>query len=145
MNEFLKALKLNVVNPLEVQMMNPLKLAYVGDAVYEMYIRTYIITRYNGTPNEMSKRAVKYVRASSQANVAIKLQDVLSENEWTIIKRGRNQKTTTTAKNATVSDYRYATGFETLIGYLYLCEQNERLNEVIRKAIEIIEDSLETK
>ncbi len=139
MNEFLETLELKELKQMDVQMLNPLKLAYLGDAVYEAYIRTYIISKFVMTPNEMSKMAVKYVKASAQAKIALKLQPELTEEEWTIIKRGRNQKSGSVPKNAVLSDYKYATGFEALIGYLYLVGEKERIYEIISKAISIIE------
>jgi len=139
MNEFLEALALKELKQMEVQMLNPLKLAYLGDAVYEAYIRTYIISKFTMTPNEMSKLAVKYVKASAQAKIALTLQSELTEEEWTIIKRGRNQKSGSVPKNAVLSDYKYATGFEALIGYLYLVGNKERIYELISRAISIIE------
>ncbi len=140
MNEFLRELTIEELKPMEVQMMNPLKLAYLGDAVYEAYIRTYIITKHTTTPNAMSKLAVKYVKASAQAQIAKVLQPELSEAEWTIIKRGRNQKSGSVPKNALLSDYKYATGFEALMGYLYLVGEKERIFKLIKRGIEIIEN-----
>ncbi len=145
MNEFLETLKLEALKQMDVQMLNPLKLAYLGDAVYEAYIRTYIISKYTMTPNEMSKLAVKYVKASAQAKIAMTLQNELSDSEWTIIKRGRNQKSGSVPKNAILSDYKYATGFEALIGYLYLVGEKARVYEIIGRAIEIIEMPEATK
>ncbi|MBF4695868.1 Mini-ribonuclease 3 [Fusibacter ferrireducens] len=139
MNEFLETLKIDMLKQMDVQMLNPLKLAYLGDAVYEAYIRTYIISKYTMTPNEMSKLAVKYVKASAQAKIVLFLQDELSEAEWTIVKRGRNQKSGSVPKNAILSDYKYATGFEALIGYLYLTGEKTRIYQIIGRAIEIIE------
>lgn len=145
MNEFLETLKLDALKQMDVQMLNPLKLAYLGDAVYEAYIRTYLISKYTMTPNEMSKLAVKYVKASAQAKIAMHLQCELSEPEWTLIKRGRNQKSGSVPKNAVLSDYKYATGFEALIGYLYLVGEKKRIYEIIGRAIEIIETPEETQ
>lgn len=145
MNEFLETLKLDGLKQMDVQMLNPLKLAYLGDAVYEAYIRTYIISKYVMTPNEMSKLAVKYVKASAQAKIALTLQSELTEAEWTIIKRGRNQKSGSVPKNAILSDYKYATGFEALVGYLYLIGEKNRIYQIVGRAIEIIEMPEEIK
>lgn len=123
----------------DIRMMNPLKLAYLGDAVYEAYIRTYIISKHVMTPNEMSKLAVKYVKAGAQASIVNALKDDLTEEEWTLIKRGRNQKSASVPKNASISDYRYATGFEALIGYLYLMDEKDRIYEIVGLAIDAIE------
>jgi len=142
MNEFLNHLEIKPLDETSVRMMNPLKLAYIGDAVYELYIRTFMISRANKTPHEMNKLALKYVKASSQAQIVRSLQDYLTEEEWDLIKRGRNQKTPTVPKNASLSDYRYATGFETLLGYLHLIGNHVRLSQIISRAIINIENEV---
>ena len=143
--QFIDHMNLKQLDEATVRMMNPLKLAYIGDAVFELYIRTYLVNKVVLTPHEMSKLAIKYVKASSQATMVNGLKEALTEEEWTMVKRGRNQKTPTVPKNALMSDYRYATGFETLIGYLYLMRKEERLIDIISmgiKYVEAIEESL---
>ncbi|HAS74577.1 MAG TPA: Mini-ribonuclease 3 [Clostridiales bacterium UBA8960] len=122
-----------------VKMLNPLKLAFLGDAIYEAYIRTYLVNEVVLTPHEMSKRAVKYVKASAQASLVNGIRALLTEEEWIIVKRGRNQKSSTVPKNALLIDYKYATGFEALIGYLHLTQNESRIIEIIKAGIRYLE------
>lgn len=135
MNRFIIEMGLKPLNEQEVRMLNPLKLAFLGDAIYESYIRTYLVNEAVLTPHEMSKRAVKYVKASAQANLVIGIKEMLTEEEWTVVKRGRNQKSSTIPKNALLSDYKYATGFEALIGYLHLTQNENRIIEILKAGI----------
>lgn len=139
MSDFFETANVDKLSPLDVRMMNPLKLAYLGDAIYEAYVRIYLISKYVSTPHEMSRMAVSYVKAKAQATIVNALKEELTEEEWTMVKRGRNQKTASVPKHAKVSDYRYATGFEALIGYLYLTEQKSRIYEIVSKGIEIMD------
>jgi len=145
MSEFLN--KLNCVNlsDEEINMMNPLKLAFLGDSIYESYIRYYIISQHVLKTSEMSKMSVKYVNAEAQAYIVNLLKAFLTESEWRMVKRGRNQKTGSKPKNASVTDYRYATGFETLLGYLYITDQKERIYEIVGMAIDIVDQKEEGK
>lgn len=120
----------------DVRAYSPLTLAYVGDAVYEVIIRTVIAERANRAANELHKRAVKYVQAGTQAAMIMALQDILTEDELAVFKRGRNAKSNTSAKNASITDYRKATGFEALIGFLYLTDQMDRLLYLVKEGIE---------
>ncbi len=138
MKTFLETLNIEPKSENDVMMMNPLKLAFLGDSVYETYVRTYIISKFVMTPHEMTRLCVTYVRAEAQAQIAHDIKPFLSEKEWGLIKRGRNQKTGSVPKNAQLSDYKYATGFEVLIGYLYLTHQHDRLYDVIEMAIRVI-------
>lgn len=142
MNNFYTRMNLTPLDEQTVRMMNPLKLAYLGDAVFETYIRMYLINHVVMTPNEMSKKAVQYVKAASQARLINGIKSYLTEDEWTLVKRGRNQKSSSVPKNALLSDYRYATGFETLIGYLHLLNQEARIIEIIGLGIELLENRL---
>lgn len=139
MEKFLKLLDIETMSEEQVKLISPLKLAYIGDAVYEVYIRSYVVNKIKTNVNSMNKMAVKYVKAEAQAKVARGLKDLVSEKEWTILKRGRNQKSATVAKNASIGDYRYATGFEALIGYLYLSGNNDRIREIIKYSIDVLE------
>lgn len=139
MNDFLVHGQMQTLSDSEVRMMNPLKLAYLGDAIYEAYIRLYIVSMFTLSPNEMAKKAITYVKASAQSTLIKGIKPLLSEDEWTIVKRGRNQKSATVPKNALLSDYKYATGFEALIGYLYLIGDKERVYEIIHKGIAFID------
>ena len=120
--------------------MSPLVLAYLGDTVYESYIREHLIRQnINRKVNNLHKLAIQYSKAKAQATIIHELEDELTEEEMKIFKRGRNQKSHTAPKNADIIDYKYATGFEALIGYLYLSEDKDRLEYIVKKGIEIIE------
>lgn len=121
-------------------MYSPAQLAYAGDAVYEMLVRSHIIKKNDINVNRMHRQAVKFVKAKAQAYIVSQLDDELSDEEKTIVKRGRNAKVTSSPKNAELMDYRYATGFEALFGYLYLSGQLDRLMELFEKIIDIIEE-----
>ena len=123
------------INPREV---SPLSLAYIGDAVYEVYIRTYIMKDTNMPVNKLHKAATSYVKAKAQSDIVMALADKLTEEETAVYKRGRNAHSYTSAKNADIVDYRRATGFEALIGYLYLSGEKERLEEIVKMGIEYI-------
>ena len=120
----------------EVRQMSPLTWAYVGDSVYEQYIRTHLVNTTKLKPHELHMKAIKYVKAQAQADILQKLEEILTEEEKDIVRRGRNTKNNHIAKNASVQDYMYSTAFEALIGYLYLTKQDERLSEVFHKIIE---------
>ena len=120
----------------DVRAYSPLTLAYIGDAVYEMVIRTVIVERANRAANELHKKAVKYVQAGTQAAMINALQDILTEDELAVFKRGRNAKSNTSAKNASITDYRKATGFEALIGFLYLMDDMDRVLFLVKEGIE---------
>lgn len=120
----------------DIKMLSPLQFAYIGDAVYELFIRTYLIGMKNISVNELHKEAIEYVKAKAQADITHYLEDKLTEEEWQMIKRGRNAKSGSTPKNANLLDYRYATGFETLIGYLYLLGRYERILEIFGMIID---------
>ena len=125
----------------ELARISPLTLAYLGDTVYESYIREYLIRRNIFLKiNDLHKQAIKYVNASAQSKAIKGIEDILTEEEVNVFKRGRNHKKNTSAKNASVVDYRHSTGFEAVIGYLYLNDEDERLEYLIEKSIEIIED-----
>lgn len=111
---------------------SPLILAYIGDAVYEIIIRTIVVSEGNTQVNKMHKKSSNLVKAETQANIIKAIMDDLSEEELATYKRGRNAKSYTSAKNASISDYRMATGFEALIGYLYLSGQTERMTEIVK-------------
>lgn len=115
---------------------SPLVLAYIGDAVYELIIRSILVSKGNRSVNKLNKDAISLVKASAQAHI-IKLIDAkLSEEELIIFKRGRNSSPHTMAKNASMSDYKYATGFESLIGFLYLDRQFDRALELVKLGID---------
>lgn len=116
---------------------SPLALAYIGDGVYELYVRSRVIEENPNMPaHKLHKESVKFVKAHSQSNSIHAIIDMLLEDEVAVFKRGRNAKSPTVPKNADLTDYRHATGFEALIGYLYLSEKTERLNELMEIAYE---------
>ncbi|CCL67426.1 TPA: Mini-ribonuclease 3 [Clostridioides difficile] len=124
----------------ELVTMSPLVLAYLGDTVYETYIREYLIRQNTQRKvNDLHKLAIKYVKAKAQATIIHEVEIELTEEESKIYKRGRNQKSNTSPKNADIIDYKHATGFEALVGYLYLNNEIERLQYIINKGIKIIE------
>ena len=111
----------------------------MGDAVLEIKIRQHLIAQGEVKPHVLQKRAIEYVSAKAQACIVRSLWEDLAEGEQGLIKRGRNTRSHTMPKNATVADYRLSTGFEALLGFLYLSEQNDRLNEILDLAIRSIE------
>lgn len=115
---------------------SPLTLAYLGDAVYEIIIRTIIVEKANAPVNKLHKRSSALVKAETQANIIKKIEENLTDEEESVYKRGRNAKSNTVAKNATMVDYRMATGFEALIGYLYLKEDFGRIIQLVKQGIE---------
>lgn len=128
MEQMLKQLH---VKQADARTYSPLALAYMGDAVYEILIRTMIVSAANQQVNKYHKKSSNYVKAESQAKLIVKLEPYLTEEEEAVYKRGRNAKSYTTAKNASMIDYRMATGFEALVGYLYLKNDWSRLMELI--------------
>ncbi|WP_101773869.1 Mini-ribonuclease 3 [Peptostreptococcus faecalis] len=126
----------------ELARMSPLSLAYLGDAIYESYIREYLIKNSIFLKiNDLHRSAIKYVSASSQSKAIKGIEPILTEEEENIFKRGRNHKKNTGSKNASIIDYRHSTGFEALIGYLYLKEDINRLEYIIKKSIDVIENN----
>ena len=123
----------------DIRTYSPLTLAYIGDVIYELIIRTVIVERGNRAAANLHKKSVKYVNATTQAAMAGVILEDLSEEELSVYRRGRNAKSYTTAKNASVSDYRKATGFEALIGFLYLQDKMDRAIELIKLALERLE------
>ncbi|NLL92727.1 MAG: ribonuclease III [Clostridiales bacterium] len=124
----------------DITTFSPLTLAFLGDAVYEVIIRTMVVCEGNTQVNKLHKKSSNLVKAEAQANMIKSLMDELSEEELAYYKRGRNAKSYTSAKNATIADYRMATGFEALVGYLYLTRQSERMMELIKKGIAAVEE-----
>lgn len=120
------------LSEIEIKMLNPLIWAYVGDAIYEAYVRTYIISSGKRTSHDLHKMSIKFVKASAQSDYLEKILMDLSEEEQDIVRRGRNTKTYHVPKNADVIDYRRATAFEGLIGYLYLMKRYDRLDEIMK-------------
>lgn len=121
----------------EVQELSSVLLAYIGDAVYELYVRLTELSHEPEKIEALHKRVVDKVRARSQADIVRRLYDSLSEEEKRVVIRGRNAKSGSVPRSAGVMDYKYSTGFEALIGYLYLTGSYERLSEILRMAKDI--------
>jgi len=143
LKQFLDKIDRRTLTEDEVKMMNAMKLAYIGDAVYEVYIRTYVMNNYRANVNNLNRKAVSFVKAGAQARIVEYLKPYLSESEWAVVMRGRNHKVTTASKNADIKDYKMATGFEALIGQLYLKGEKERLEELIIHGIKHIDPEVE--
>ena len=116
----------------EINMLSPLTWAYVGDCVYELYIRTNLVNKTNLKPHKLHIETVKYVKAKSQAEFLEKIYDKLTDEEKDIVRRGRNVQNHHLPKNSNVQEYSYATAFEALIGYLYLCKKFNRIKEILK-------------
>lgn len=125
----------NIKGKEEVNFMSPLVWAYVGDAVYELYIRTHLVNTTKLNPHKLHIESIKYVKAAAQANALEQLMPELTEEETNIVRRARNTQNHHLPKNANVTEYMYSTAFEGLIGYLYLTEQKDRLNKILKKCI----------
>ncbi len=119
----------------DVNLMSPLVWAYIGDSVYELYIRNYLIQTTKLKPHKLHIQAIKYVKAQAQAEKLQKIMDILTDKELEIVRRTRNAENHHLPKNANSTDYMYATAFEGLIGYLYLTKQQERLDELLQYCI----------
>ena len=120
----------------DIRAYSPLTLAYIGDCVYDLVIRTVVVERGNEPANKLHKKTVTYVKAQTQAAMIEALVPFLTEEEEAVYKRGRNAKSYTSAKNASISDYRKATGMEALVGYLYLTGQEARIMELLKKGLQ---------
>ena len=120
---------------------SPLSLAFIGDSIYGAIAKSVVVLRGNCPANALDHKAVKYIKAVSQAKVADHLVDkgLLTDEETAVYKRGRNAKSPTTAKNAPVGDYRKATGLEALVGYLYLKGDMDRVLEIMKIAVEFLD------
>jgi len=129
---FLEAIPKNINSINEMQILN---LAYIGDAVFEIMVRTHIISTNKSRTDELHKASKTYVCAAAQAEMYRALTEILTDEEMSVMRRGRNAKSQSKAKNASVADYRYATGMEALFGYLYLKNEVARLMEIFEICI----------
>lgn len=127
---------------MDVKQMNPLTLAYIGDAVLELYVRKHLVTQGLVKPNDLHQRAVQYVSAEGQASVLRRLVDSesLDEEEAAVVRRGRNAKSGSVPKNTNIQTYRYGTAFEALIGYHYMHENEQRTEEIVAFMFRCIEE-----
>ena len=137
MEESIKYLKEQfALSEIDIRTYSPLVLAYIGDGIYELMVRTVLVGQGNRQASTLHKKASSYVKASTQAAMILAVQEELTEEEHQVYKRGRNAKTVTMAKHASMHDYRHATGFEALMGYLYLTNQSKRMIDLIKMGME---------
>jgi ribonuclease-3 family protein len=120
----------------DIKTYSPLTLAFIGDSIFDLIVRTVVVENGNAPVNKLHKRVSKLVQASAQAQLYFLIKDQLTEEETTVFKRGRNAKSFTSAKNAGIVEYRTATGVEALMGYLYLTNQTERIMELMKQGLE---------
>lgn len=130
------------VRDADIRSYSPLTLAYIGDAVYDLIVRTVVVERANRAASALHKKTSSIVRAKTQSDMIEVLMPQLTEEEAEIYKRGRNAKPHTTAKNASVSDYRRATGFEALVGYLYLTGNFDRVLTLVKEGLAALDVAL---
>ena len=119
----------------EINQLSPLTWAYIGDCVYELYIRTKFVNETRLKPHELHIKAISYVKAKAQAEMLQNIYENLSDEEKEIVRRGRNAENHHLPKNANIQEYMYSTAFEALIGYLYLCKKEDRVKEIIELAL----------
>ena len=119
----------------DVNLLSPLTWAYIGDAVYELYIRTNLVNKTKLKPHKLHIESIKYVKAKAQADILKELMEILTDEEKDIVRRARNAENHHLPKNADPEDYMYSTAFEGLIGYLYLCKKDERLKEILEMSV----------
>ena len=119
----------------EVNLLSPLTWAYVGDSVFELYIRTHLVNKTNLKPHKLNIEAINYVKAKAQAEFLKKIEEILTDEEKEIVRRGRNAQNHHLPKNSNVKEYMHATAFEALIGFLYLTKKYKRLEEILKLVI----------
>lgn len=136
MNELIELIK----DETEINQLSPLTWAYIGDCVFELYVRTKLVNDTKLKPHELHIRAITYVKAKAQAEMLNNIYEYLSDEEKDIVRRGRNAENHHLPKNANIQEYMYSTAFEALIGYLYLCKKEKRVKEVIEMSVKSRED-----
>ena len=124
------------ISDVDIRTFSPLALAYIGDSVFDIIIRTKVIAKGNVPVSKMHKACSDVVRASAQAQLLDAIGDELNDDEAEVVRRGRNAKSKTTAKNASVIDYRNATALEALLGYLYMTGEIQRMQELVKIGLE---------
>lgn len=128
------------IEEVDIRTYSPLALAYIGDSVYDLLIRSLIVSKGNMAVQKYHKKASSMVNAHAQATIITALEPELTPEELAVFKRGKNSKPSTTAKNASVKEYMIATGMEAVLGYLYLTNQHTRLIDLVKRGIEILEE-----
>ncbi|ETP69709.1 ribonuclease III [Planococcus glaciei] len=133
---------MNVLRNSDVDQLNALALAYMGDAVYEQAVREHLLRSGRAKPNILHRQSTTFVSAKAQAMVLKRLteEEFLTEAELAVMRRGRNAKSGSVPKNTDVQTYNFSTAFEAVLGWLYLKEQQERVDEIIAYAIDIVEE-----
>lgn len=142
-NDILKSIETGFsLNNKNIAEYSPLTLAYIGDSIYALIAKTVIVERVNCHSKDLHNQSIKYVSATAQAKIVRFLTEnnLLSDKEADILRRGRNSKSPSVAKNASVGDYRLATGLEALVGYLYLSGDTERMVEILKKGFDMIDN-----
>ncbi|MBT2735385.1 MAG: Mini-ribonuclease 3 [Bacillus sp. (in: firmicutes)] len=134
-------------NTVDVKQLNSLALAYMGDAIYETYVRRHLLYSGKVRPNQLHRTGTSYVSAKAQSQILFQMMDhkLLDEEELAVVMRGRNAKSGTVPKNTDVQTYHYSTAFEALMGYLYLTGKKERLEELISRAFSYVEQRKEER
>jgi len=135
----------SAINKVDLNSYSPLVLAYVGDAIHELYIRTLLLSQGNAPVHKLHKRSIDYVKAKAQSDTIHKMMELLTAEEQDAVRRGRNAKSGTIPKNADVTEYKYATGFEALLGYLYIKGDYTRLLELLKLSTEQVEQDIKQK
>ncbi len=136
-NSFCNYIKTSLNLPeTDIKTYSPLTLAFIGDSIYDLIIRTAVVEGGNAPVNKLHKRASKLVQATAQSELYHQIKDSLTEEETAVFKRGRNAKSFTSAKNAGIVEYRTATGLEALVGYLYLMDRMDRVLELIKPQLD---------
>lgn len=125
---------------INADILSPLTLAFTGDAVFSLFIREMLVCDANRPVGQLHKLSVQSVKASAQARAMREIMPMLNDTELSVFKRGRNAHTSHTPKNQSGCDYHYATGFEALVGYLYLKDEKERLNQLLSEVIKVFKD-----
>lgn len=143
MEHFFNELMLGLEGEVDIRLYSPLSLAYIGDSIFDMCVRTYILKKANIPPNKLHNRAKKYVNATSQSIMYKHIIQLVSDEEVAILKRGRNANSNSVAKNSTIADYRNATGLEALFGYLYLKGETKRILQVFKMCLEGLKEDFE--
>ena len=124
----------------EINTYSPLVLAYIGDCIYELVVRSIFVCEVNEQVQKLHKKTTRFVKAETQAKLIMSVMDDLTEEEKAIYKRARNSKQHTTPKNAALSDYHKATGFEAVMGYLYLMNEEDRMLMLIKKGFDLLKE-----
>ncbi|MEY2195934.1 Mini-ribonuclease 3 [Neobacillus sp. BF23-41] len=134
-------------NTVDVKQLNSLALAYMGDAIYETYVRRHLLYSGKVRPNQLHRTGTTYVSAKAQSQILFQMMDhkLLDEEELAVVMRGRNAKSGTVPKNTDVQTYHYSTAFEALMGYLYLTGKKERLEALISRAFSYVEQRKEER